>query len=250
MPDQRLPDFFVLGTQKGGTSTLHHLLRNHPNLHLPQHKEVHYFSLYDHQPLSWYSEHYREARSDQLCGDITPYYLFHPRCPASIYKVRPQAKLIALLRDPVDRTLSQFFHAKRHGFEPLELEAALAAEPSRLADAEDALASPGSVHYSHQKHSYVSRSRYPEQLDRYRALFPEQQLLICRSEDLFHHTQPCLDRITQFLGVAPMDAAGVRANAGGGEAAGVPDSDRQKLRLTLSPTTAAIRERYGFDWGW
>ncbi len=251
--DLRLPGFIVLGTQKGGTTTLHHLLGQHSDIFLPQQKEVHYFSLHDHQSLSWYSRNYQEATSHQLCGDITPYYLFHPRCPHGIHTALPQAKMIVLLRDPVERTISQFFHAKRHGFEPLDIEAALAAETTRLENAQEALAQPGSVHFSHQKHSYVSRSRYEEQLQRYEALFPHEHMLICRSEDFFSNTQAYLERITHFLGVAPLaaaPAAGVRANAGSGEAAKLPKAVREQLRRTLAPTAAAIRTRYGFDWGW
>jgi hypothetical protein len=249
--DLRLPGFIVLGTQKGGTTTLHQLLRRHPDIFLPQQKEVHYFSLHDDQSLNWYSNHYQEAGNHQLCGDITPYYLFHPRCPCSIHTALPQAKLIVLLRDPVERTISQFFHAKRHGFEPLDLEAALDAEATRLADAAAALQQPGNVHFSHQKHSYVSRSRYEEQLQRYEALFPRQQILVCRSEDLFGNMPTCLERITHFLGVAPLSTpAATQANAGRGEAAKVPNAVRDQLRCTLAPTAAAIRARYGFDWGW
>lgn len=240
-----------MGAQKSGTSTLHQLLSCHPEIYLPKCKEVHYFSLHDHQSLNWYGNHYQEANSHQLCGDITPYYLFHPRCPRSIHQALPKVKLIVLLRDPVERTISQFFHAKRHGFEPLDLEAALEAEATRLADAEAALQKPGSVHFSHQKHSYLSRSRYREQLQRYEALFPERQILVCRSEDLFSSMQTCLERITQFLGVSPMSApAATQANAGRGEAAKLPNTVRDQLRHALAPTAAAIHAHYGFDWGW
>jgi hypothetical protein len=249
----RLPDFLVIGTQKGGTTTLHQLLEKHPNLYLPTQKEIHFFSLHDGYGLDWYGRHYRDAAAQQLCGDVTPYYLFHPRAPLKIHTVLPQAKLIALLRDPVERALSQFFHARRHGFEPLELEAAIAAEQERLADAQRALETPGSQHYSHQKHSYMSRSRYEQQLNHYAKLFPAKQLLVCRSEDLFTDTTACLDRITAFLGIKAIHPdlnASIRANAGAGEAAAVPDRIRQQLRAELAPTVAAIRSRYGFNWGW
>ena len=251
--DMRLPDFLVLGAQKGGTTTLHALLRQHRDLYLPEAKELHYFSLHDHRDLRWYADHFQGATPEQRCGDITPYYLFHPRSPAGIKQTLPDVQLIALLRDPVERALSQFFHAQRLGFETLELEAALDAEQGRLTDAEEALQRPGSVHFSHQKHSYVSRSRYEHQLDRYLDLFPEQQLLVCRSEDLFIDTLSCLNRITTFLGLSPLNSAaitGIRANAGSGEAAAVPERIRERLRRELTPTAAAIRARYGFDWGW
>ena len=248
----RLPTFLCLGTQKGGTTTLHNLLAQHPQVFLPACKEVHYFSLHDRQPLSWYAEHYRAAQPGQRCGDITPYYLFHPRAPEMIRQVLPQAKLIVLLRDPVERALSQVFHARRLGFEPLELEAALAAEPERLADAEERLMEPGSTYYSHQKHSYVSRSRYEEQLQRYAALFPERQLLVLRSEDLFQATELSWQRIQTFLELdaLPLPAFLERANAGRGEAKAVPEEVRAQLRQALAGTAAAIHRRYGISWNW
>ena len=85
----------------------------------------------------------------------TPYYLFHPEVPQRIKSQLPAVKLIVLLRDPVEQALSQFFHSRRLGLEPLELEAAIAAEPQRLADAAEHLAA-GKPHRSHQQHSYLN----------------------------------------------------------------------------------------------
>ena len=247
-----LPHFLGLGTQKGGTTSLQLLLSQHPQVFLPGCKEVHYYSLHDNQPLSWYADHYRQAQPGQRRGDITPYYLFHPRAPQRIRRTLPAAKLIVLLRDPVERALSQYFHARRHGFEPLGLEEALAAEPDRLAGAEARLTAAGSSDFSHQKHSYVSRSRYERQLQRYESLFPRQQLLVLRSEDLFGQTEACWERIQDFLGLhpIPLPAPLTRANAGRGEAEAVSPAIRAQLQRELGTTAAAVRARYGFDWGW
>ena len=249
---QPLPHFLVLGTQKGGTTSLHRLLAQHPQVFLPACKEVHYFSLHDQQPLSWYADHYREAQPGQRRGDITPYYLFHPRAPQRIRRVLPKARLIVLLRDPVERALSQVFHARRHGFEPLELEAALAAETERLTGAEERLREPGSADYSHQKHGYVSRSRYEQQLQRYEALYPSKQLLVLRSEDLFSATEHSWHRIQAFLGLDPfpLPAPLERANSGQGEADEVPKEVRVQLRCDLAGTAVAMRQRYGIQWDW
>lgn len=247
-----MPDFLGLGTQKGGTTTLHRLLNQHPQVFLPTCKEVHYFSLHDREPLSWYAAHFQEARHGQRCGDITPYYLFHPRAPQRIRSELPQMRMIVLLRDPVERALSQFFHARRHGFEPLDLEAALAAEPARLAGADARLQDAGSKDESHQKHSYVSRSRYELQLERYEALFPPEQLLVLRSEDLFSIGETCWQRILRFLALDPIAMPGPleKANAGCDEAAAVPGTVRERLRNELAPTVAAIKARYGLTWDW
>ena len=232
-----------LGTQKGGTTSLQKLLELHPEVFLPPCKEVHYFTQHAEQPACWYAEHYSNARRNQRRGDITPFYLFHPDVPGRVRSLLPRAKMIVLLRDPVERALSQIFHARRHGFETLEVEDALAAEPERLAS--------GST-YSFQKHSYVARSRYLEQLDRYEALFPSRQLLVLKSEDLFNNAADIWDSIQRFLKLTaiPLPMALPKANAGSGEAAEVAASVRSKLRDALATTASGVKQRYGFDWEW
>jgi len=238
-----LPHFLVIGTQKGGTTSLHKLLSQHPDVFLPECKEVQYFSLHADKPISWYAKQFNAAKPGQQRGDISPYYMFHPEAPGLIKKVLPKVRLIALLRDPVERALSQYFHARRHGFEELELVDALAAEPERLASGDP---------YSLQKHSYLSRSCYLEQLDRYEALFPNRQILVLRSEDLFNNTEAIWKRIQLFLHlqVHPLSMPLPKANAGNGEAKDVDPSVRSELMSKLYTTAKGIRNRYGFDWGW
>ena len=239
----RLPHFLGLGTQKGGTTSLQNLLEQHPGVYLPPCKEVHYFSLHAQQPTGWYAAHYGEARRGQRRGDITPYYLFHPQAPERIRTLLPKAKLIVLLRDPVERALSQVFHSRRHGFETLEVADALAAEPQRLASGDP---------FSAQKHSYVARSRYLEQLDRYEALFPRRQLLVLKSEDFFQDTATAWDRIQRFLKLRaiPLPMVLPKANAGSGEATQVAAAVRAQLRDALSTTASGVKQRYGIEWGW
>ena len=238
-----LPDFLGLGTQKGGTTTLHRLLGKHPDVFLPACKEVHFFDQNYSAGEAWYREHFQAARADQRCGDITPFYLFHPDVPERIYQHIPNARLIVLLRDPVERAISQVFHAQRLGFEPLPIDEALAAEQSRLATGDP---------YSFQKHSYLSRSRYLEQLDRYEALFPREQLLILRSEDLFSTPERIWQELLSFLELKPMDWPGAlpRANAGDGLGDQIDPALRQHLRQQLAETVAGVRSRYGITWEW
>ena len=205
------PHFLGIGTQKGGTSTLYHLLKQHPDIYLPESKEQHYFTTRYDRGNAWYEAQFAEARPGQVRGEITPYYLFHPDTPQRIRHYRPSMLLIVLLRDPVERALSQYFHARRHWFETLELEEALAAEPARLASGDQ---------FSHQKHSYVSRSRYMEQLSRYEKLFGKRQILVLRSEDLFSNPSSTWGKIQSFLGLQPKEPqeALPRVNIGDGEA--------------------------------
>lgn len=246
----RLPDFLCVGAQKAGTTTLHELLQAHPGVFLPPLKEVHYFSLHFDRPLSWYESVFASARPRQVAGEITPYYLFHPAAPARIAATVPGAKLIVLLRDPVDRAISGYFHSRRHGMEPLGIAEAFDAEQERTRDAERGLAEPGRRNSSHQWHGYVARSRYELQLPRYLERFPRSQILLLRSEDLFAEPGVAWHGLLDFLGLPPLELPSPmpRANAGSGEAAAVDAGLRARLRAALEPTYAAMARDHGISW--
>ena len=245
----RLPHFLGLGVQKGGTTSLQRLLEQHPNVFLPRAKELHYFSLHYAKGEAWYKTHFEAAGAKQLCGEITPYYVFHPEVHKRVAQLLPKAKLIVLLRDPVDRALSQYFHSKRLGLEPLNLEDALEAEASRLSGANEVLNRPEGRHQSHQEHSYLSRSRYDKQLPAWQKLYPPKQLLVLRSEDLFEQPDLVWVRVLQFLELplVPLPVT-VPANAGQGEAAKVVPELRCTLRKQLQPTYSWAANEHGLEW--
>lgn len=242
--------FLGLGAQKAGTTTLHGWLEQHPQLFLPSCKEVHYFSLNYQRGWTWYEAHFHSGLDQGLrCGEITPYYLFHPAAPERIAETLPEARLIVLLRDPVERAISQYFHARRLGFEKLSLRDAIDQEQHRLSGAEDVLALPGSWHLAHQEQSYVSRSNYPLQLARYRERFAPDQLLVLRSEDLFERPEACWEKLLTFLGLQPTPCPPLpQANRGHGEHRAVAHEDRAELRRRLQPVYERIRDDYGFGW--
>jgi hypothetical protein len=246
----RLPQFLGIGAQKGGTTTLQRLLEQHPGVYLPPSKEVHYFSLHYAKGERWYLEQFHPAEPGQMCGEITPYYLFHPEAPRRVHALLPEARLIVLLRDPVERTLSQYFHSVRLGLEPLPLEEALAAEVDRLAGAETALSAPDGLHRSHQEHSYVARSRYEKQLLHWYQYFEASQFLVMRSEDLFLNPADAWQRVQDFLGlnVVALPSVNVQANAGLGESDAVVEQLRDSLRLQLHETYEWTGRSYGMLW--
>lgn len=247
----RLPNFLGLGVQKGGTTTLQRVLELHPGVFLPASKELHYFSLHFAAGEAWYRDQFAEAGFGQRCGEITPYYLFHPEAPMRVRALLPQARLIVLLRDPVERALSQYFHSRRLGLEPLPLEDAVAAEADRLQGALEQLRAPDGRHRSHQEHSYLSRSRYEEQLPRWQVLFGAEQLLVLRSEDLFEQPQGVWDRVLRFLELdpVPLPELAEPANAGRGEAADVSLTIRLQLREQLQNTYRWAADQHGLEWG-
>jgi hypothetical protein len=240
---KKLPEFLGIGTQKGGTTTLHQLLTSHPQVFLPKCKEIHFFSLHYEKGTDWYANHFKDAAIDQIKGEITPLYLFDAKVPKRIHKILPEVKLITLLRDPVERTLSQIFHARRRGFETLKPKDAIDAEEKRLR--------LGSQ-FSMQKHSYIARSRYLEQLERYEKLFSKKNLLIIKSEELFDNKSTAWRRIQDFLDIdiIPNPISLPRANRGKGEAFDIDKSLIRILRDELAETVQGVKNKYDIDWGW
>lgn len=250
MAFQLLPQFLCLGAQKAGTTTLHHMLAAHPQVFLPPTKEVQFFSLHYQRGLAWYAAQFEAALPNQQLGEITPYYLFHPYAPARINAVLPEVRCIVLLRDPVERCISHYFHARRLGFEHLSLVDALAAESSRLEGSVCRLSEANGCDLAHQELSYLSRSRYEDQLARYEPLHQQGRLLIVRSEDLFANPSQCWQRIQCFLRLdpQPLRSSLNPANAGNGESDSVHSVQRWQLRQELMRTYTVLAERYGVHW--
>ena len=201
--ESKLPSFLCVGAQKAGTTTLHSLLGVHPKIFLPSRKEVHFFSLNYSKGLKWYSQQFSLSKNDQEIGEITPYYLFHPYAAERISRDLGDVRIIILLRDPLARTLSHYSHACRHGFEELILEQALKSENSRLAGSDSILKNSNGRHQQHQECSYLSRSLYRNQVERYWNYFGKNNVLILPSELMFDSPWDCLKKIFDFIGLMP-----------------------------------------------
>jgi hypothetical protein len=201
---RRLPDFLVIGVQKGGTSTLFAYLKEHPELELPQ-KEIHFFDLHYDKGLDWYKGHFplKSGNGKSVTGEATPYYCFHPLVAGRIRQDLPHAKLILLLRNPVDRAYSHYHMIRSQGkvadqtFEDVLRieEETLAAETDRI------LADPLHSPHHHQVYSLLSRGKYYEQVSRWFSIFPKEQFLILRSEDFFRNPKDELRKVFDFLGM-------------------------------------------------
>lgn len=197
----------IIGAQKAGTTSLFEDLARDPRVVAPLRKEVHYFDLNAAEPEGWYRSFFaresRLRRGDAMAIEATPYYLFHPHAAERARRVIPSARLVVLLRDPVERAFSHWRHNRRLGTEPLEFVDALHAEGDRLAGESERLADPGYVSPAHQRFSYAARGRYAEQLERWRGRFPEEQLLVVDTAALFGADHEAVrHRIREFAGLA------------------------------------------------
>ncbi len=201
-----LPDFLILGAQKAGTTALYAYLRRHPDITGPSWKEVSYFDRHYARGPSWYRGNFPNLLRSrgELVGEASPSYLFHPLGPERVKELVPEARLIALVRNPVDRALSHYNHELALGRESLSFEEALAAEEERLdGEVERLCADPRYFSRAWWSHTYKARGRYAEQLERWLEVFPQEQLLILPSEELLAEPEQAHGRVLEFLGAAP-----------------------------------------------
>jgi len=205
-PLRVLPDFLVIGVMKGGTTSFFNYLARHPQVQPPFRKEIKFFDIHYLQGLGWYRAHFPtrfKMKPGMVTGEATPYYIFHPTAPQRIVKVLPDVRLITLLRNPVDRAYSHYNHMVRVGREPLPFEEAIEHEAERLAGEEEKIiADPRYSTFSHLHYSYLARGRYIEQLQKWFAIFPREQMLILSSEELYALPATAYRRTAEFLGLS------------------------------------------------
>ena len=175
----------------------------HPLVLRPLSREVHYFDFKYHRGPGWYLAHFPPRRPGTwMTCEASPGYMLHPLAPSRAAAFDPHMKLIAILRDPVERALSHHAMASRMGHEPLGFEEAVEAEPERLSGFEETLdTAPDNLHSSARRHSYLRRGRYAEQLQAWLAHFPRENLLVLRTEDLRADGNRTLNRAFAFLGL-------------------------------------------------
>lgn len=256
MPRNPLPDFVIIGTQRGGTTSLFRYLAGHPHVEPPLEKELHFFDLDYSNGVEWYRSQFGAARATRpwrrrpRTGEATPYYLFHPLAPARIASVHPRAKLIALLRNPVERAYSHWAFVRAEGHEPLSFEEALRAEPERLAGEEERIRRDETYFsFPHQYHSYLSRGRYAEQLRRWFSVFARDQLLVLRSEDLFERPGATFGEVLRFLHLrAWAPPAFERYNPS--VMSRIDRSTRARLEEHFRPLTADLSQLLGREMVW
>lgn len=204
-----LPDFLVIGAPKAGTTALHVALACHPALYMSPIKEPKFFLSEGPPPTRGgpgdaltYREHvwqradyealFDAAPPGTLRGESTPLYLYDRDAIRRIRRTIPDVKLIAVLRDPVERAHSNWTHLWSAGLEPIGDFVRACADEQRRIDA-------GWASFWH----YTGLSRYGEQLEFLFSIFPREQVLVFRYRQLVDAPAATLDRICDFLGVEP-----------------------------------------------
>lgn len=250
-PLRALPDFIIIGTQKGGTSSLYAALAGHPRVAPAPRKEVHFFDRHHRSLLPYRRNFPLRRRGRPLSGEATPYYLFHPLVPERVRAAVPGVRLISLLRDPVERAYSHHAHETRLGFEELPFREAVEAEGRRLAGEEERLRrDPSYRSHAHRHHSYLARGVYVDQLLAWRRYFPAEQMLVLGSEALFEDPAGTLQKVLAFLGLEDPPALALPERNKGSYAAPLDPALRDRLRDYYRPHNERLYEYLGRDFGW
>lgn len=207
-----LPAFLIIGTMRGGTSSLFKYLDSHPETGASLRKEIRFFTRYWDKGLDWYRAHFPITRR-RLTFEATPDYLFHPFAPMRAAETVPETKLIVLLREPVARALSHYQHMVRLGLEQRSFAQALE-EEDRLIETSLARFQENDLLWQPKffQHSYLSRGSYAAQLERWLCLYPKEKLLILWSEDLYRNPRFILQKIAKFLDIIPGLFSGLDRN--------------------------------------
>jgi len=216
------PDFLIIGAQRAGTTALYHYLCAHPQIQTPAKKELHWFHAgpqdgddyhNGHRSRQWYERQLaanKKIVSDRLphrcklAFEASPEYLYHPLVPQKVFQLYPAIKLIVLLRDPLERAVSQYYHEKRAGFvaQDISIEDYFAGDRQIVAAEESKLMNDdGYFSYRYEHCCPVARSDYGRQLGRWLRCFSRDRMLILRSEDLFCAPMPLMDAVCAFLGI-------------------------------------------------
>jgi len=201
-----LPNFIIIGAQKGGTSSLYKNLIRHPSVKASFHKEPHFYDFNYFEGISWYKAFFpRETEmNNKLTGEATPYYLFHPKAPKRVKETQPDVKLLVMLRNPVNRAYSHYNKDSLRGKDPLSFIDAVHAEDQRFEEEKKQYEDPYKC-INHWKRSYLSRGKYAEQLERWFKFFPRKQFLIIQSEQYYSNASKIYSDVLNFLDLPEWD---------------------------------------------
>jgi hypothetical protein len=259
-----LPDFLIIGTKRGGTTSLWRYLVQHPLV--PRlfpawnTKTSHYFEANFGRGESWYRSHFptlrqrtaleRRLGGPSRVGEAAPLYMFHPLAAGRVAALMPDVRIIVLLRDPVERAYSHWKERLGEGVEPLDFASALEAEPSRTAgERERLIADPTYVSDAYDWYSYRARGAYVDHLEPWLSRFDRSQLLFLASETFYRDPAGSYAQVLDFVGLPPhrlpaYDVFNDRPSEG------MDSVVRAELTAFYKPLNAALSGRLGmtFDW--
>ena len=179
-------NFFLAGCQKTGSTWLYECFKEHPEICVPTKDAIHYFTINHFEGLEWYNKWFEPKPSEKIICDTTPSYIRDPYTAQRIYDYNPEAKLLFVLRNPIERSFSHYWHQKRKGKVNYNFDAPL--------------------HYNDvgnydMYNMWINSSMYYSQLKSYFEIFNNNQLKVLLFDDLKEDSNKFLEEIFQFMGV-------------------------------------------------
>ncbi|XZN91800.1 MAG: tetratricopeptide repeat protein [Microcoleus sp.] len=240
----KCPNFIIIGSQRCGTTSLYTYLAQHPQILTPIKKEMDFFSWHFDRGIDWYLAHFppMPAGEQFLTGEASPSYFDSLAAPERLYSAFPEVKLIVLLRNPVDRAISQFYRLTELNWEGRSFDRAISDEIARLAQ------NPAYI-IGEEPGNYLARGRYIEFIKNWLAFFPKSQLLILRSEDFYANAATTVLQVLDFLDL-PEYQLPEYPNANPGSYQPISDSVRDWLSDYFRPYNQELEEYLGRKFNW
>ena len=259
-PLRMLPAFSIISVERAGTTSLYRYLCQHTRIGEAFRKEVHYFDMNHGRGVGWYRAHFPSRAWSRwsalhrggpgITGEASPYYLYHPHVPARMAELLPDVKLVALVRNPVERAYSHYHLNVRQKKETLSFEDALEHEEERLAgEWEKLVADPGYWSHAHYTFAYRARGLYAQRLEEWHKHFAPERILVVRSEDLYADPASVVARVFQHLELPDFRPEGFKAY-NQKPYPGLSADTRRGLARFFEPHNQRLYELLGRDLGW
>lgn len=176
---KRFPDFLVIGVQRAGSTWLYTQLKKHPDICMGKNrKEISYFDEYYNRDEKWYASFFKHCAEETIIGEVTPNYIYDKNCAERIYKLTPKAKLIIILRNPIDRAYSQY--------------------KKKVIDLGNAKSFMENLK---NENLIAKKGLYYQQIKRYLKYFPRKQIKVLIFEEMIKKPEENLKKLSEFLGI-------------------------------------------------
>jgi hypothetical protein len=241
--NNRMVNFIICGTQKGGTSALDSYLRDHPEICMADSKEVHFFDneayFLNKEPIySKYHSSFSPKKSHKLIGEATPIYMYWHDAPRRILEYNPDMKLIVLLRNPIERAYSHWNMERSRNADNLSFWNAIQNEQERCREA---------LPFQHRVYSYIDRGFYLDQLRRLWSCFPKDRILILKNEYLKNQPNEALQDVCDFLEVDQIGNIKAKSVNSGPYESKMSDKERMYMRSVFEHEIQCIERVLGWD---
>jgi len=233
-----LPDFVVIGAKKCGTTFFYHLLSQHPLVEPAASKELHFFDVLFEEGTEWYRRCFPKPRwkdgRKTITGEASPGYIWHPLAPERMAGVIPEVRLIALLRNPVDRAYSDYYQRVKNGRAHRTFEEAVQAA------------------FDDPTHGHLSKSIYVDHLRRWSGFFGDEQMLVLKSEDFFGRPVETLKVALNFLDLPEWEPEGseLQKKRNAREYDEMDPATRRRLEEYFEPHNRRLYDFLGLDFSW